>query len=71
MSPAKARTGERGWPRGSRSPAAIALGVSLAKPGDTVLIAGKGHETYQEVNGTKSHFDDPRRPGRRSGSDHA
>jgi UDP-N-acetylmuramoyl-L-alanyl-D-glutamate--2,6-diaminopimelate ligase len=25
---------------------------------DIILIAGKGHETYQEVNGVKSHFDD-------------
>ncbi|MFO0594325.1 MAG: UDP-N-acetylmuramoyl-L-alanyl-D-glutamate--2,6-diaminopimelate ligase [Myxococcaceae bacterium] len=58
MSPAKARTGERGYLVEADRKAAIALGVSLAKPGDTVLIAGKGHETYQEVNGTKSHFDD-------------
>ena len=28
------------------------------KPGDTVLIAGKGHEDYQEVKGVKHHFDD-------------
>jgi UDP-N-acetylmuramoyl-L-alanyl-D-glutamate--2,6-diaminopimelate ligase len=38
--------------------AAIALAVSLAKPGDTVLIAGKGHETYQEVCGVRTDFDD-------------
>ena len=30
----------------------------LAKPGDIILIAGKGHENYQEVNGVKHHFDD-------------
>jgi UDP-N-acetylmuramoyl-L-alanyl-D-glutamate--2,6-diaminopimelate ligase len=30
----------------------------LAKPGDIILIAGKGHETYQEVKGVKHHFDD-------------
>ena len=28
---------------------ATALALSLAKPGDTVLLAGKGHETYQVV----------------------
>lgn len=38
--------------------AAIARAVSLAGPGDTVLIMGKGHETYQEVRGVRSHFDD-------------
>ena len=27
-------------------------------PGDVVLIAGKGHETYQEIQGVKYHFDD-------------
>jgi UDP-N-acetylmuramoyl-L-alanyl-D-glutamate--2,6-diaminopimelate ligase len=30
----------------------------LARPGDIVLIAGKGHEKYQEINGVKHHFDD-------------
>jgi len=30
----------------------------MAKPGDIVLIAGKGHETYQEIKGTRFHFDD-------------
>lgn len=37
---------------------AIQKACSLALVGDFVLIAGKGHETYQEVNGVKSHFDD-------------
>ncbi|MBO4450191.1 MAG: UDP-N-acetylmuramoyl-L-alanyl-D-glutamate--2,6-diaminopimelate ligase [Clostridiales bacterium] len=37
---------------------AIKLAISMAKPGDTVLIAGKGHEDYQEINGVKHHFDD-------------
>jgi UDP-N-acetylmuramoyl-L-alanyl-D-glutamate--2,6-diaminopimelate ligase len=37
---------------------AIRAAVMLAKPGDILLIAGKGHEKYQEVNGVKSHFDD-------------
>jgi UDP-N-acetylmuramoyl-L-alanyl-D-glutamate--2,6-diaminopimelate ligase len=30
----------------------------LAAPGDIVLIAGKGHENYQDVKGVKHHFDD-------------
>ena len=29
-----------------------------AQPGDVVLVAGKGHETYQDVMGVKHHFDD-------------
>lgn len=37
---------------------AIRHAVSLAGPEDIILIAGKGHETYQEVKGIKSHFDD-------------
>lgn len=37
---------------------AIKTACMLAKPGDVVLIAGKGHEDYQEVKGVKHHFDD-------------
>ena len=37
---------------------AIALAVSKAQAGDTVLIAGKGHEPYQEIAGEKHLFDD-------------
>jgi UDP-N-acetylmuramoyl-L-alanyl-D-glutamate--2,6-diaminopimelate ligase len=37
---------------------AIEKACKLAKAGDYVLLAGKGHETYQEVNGVKNHFDD-------------
>ncbi len=37
---------------------AIKAAVSLAKPGDIILIAGKGHEQYQEIQGVKYHFDD-------------
>lgn len=37
---------------------AIYKAVSMAKPGDIVVIAGKGHETYQLVNGQTLHFDD-------------
>jgi UDP-N-acetylmuramyl-tripeptide synthetase len=38
--------------------AAIALAVGQARPGDVVLIAGKGHEDYQILGKTKIHFDD-------------
>jgi UDP-N-acetylmuramoyl-L-alanyl-D-glutamate--2,6-diaminopimelate ligase len=37
---------------------AIKTACALAKPGDVVLIAGKGHEDYQEIKGVKHHFDD-------------
>jgi UDP-N-acetylmuramoyl-L-alanyl-D-glutamate--2,6-diaminopimelate ligase len=37
---------------------AIRTAVMLAESGDVILIAGKGHETYQEVEGVKHHFDD-------------
>jgi UDP-N-acetylmuramoyl-L-alanyl-D-glutamate--2,6-diaminopimelate ligase len=37
---------------------AIKTAISLAKPEDIVLIAGKGHEKYQEIKGVKHHFDD-------------
>ena len=38
--------------------AAIEAAVGLARPGDTVLVAGKGHETGQDVAGTVHPFDD-------------
>ncbi len=37
---------------------AIKTAAMLANPSDIILIAGKGHEDYQEVNGVKHHFDD-------------
>ncbi len=37
---------------------AIRTAVALAKKGDIILVAGKGHENYQEINGIKNHFDD-------------
>ena len=41
--------------------AAIALAIAEAKVGDTVLIAGKGHETYQEIDGVRLPFNDAER----------
>lgn len=37
---------------------AIKTAITLAQKGDVVLVAGKGHEDYQEVKGIKHHFDD-------------
>lgn len=57
---------EAGVPAGSRRKClsitdrreAIKTALSLANPSDIVLVAGKGHETYQEVKGVRNHFDD-------------
>ena len=57
---------EVGLPEGSRPMTltitdrrqAIRTACQLAQPGDVVLIAGKGHEDYQEIMGVKHHFDD-------------
>ena len=38
--------------------AAIRLALAQAKPGDVVLLAGKGHETYQEIDGVQHHLDE-------------
>ena len=37
---------------------AIKTACAMARPGDIILVAGKGHEKYQEVNGVRHHFDD-------------
>jgi UDP-N-acetylmuramoyl-L-alanyl-D-glutamate--2,6-diaminopimelate ligase len=37
---------------------AIRTAAALAEPGDIVLVAGKGHETYQDIGGEKQPFDD-------------
>lgn len=37
---------------------AIRTATMMAKKGDVILVAGKGHENYQEINGVKHHFDD-------------
>jgi UDP-N-acetylmuramoyl-L-alanyl-D-glutamate--2,6-diaminopimelate ligase len=38
--------------------AAIAASIAMAKPGDILLLAGKGHEDYQVIGHEKHHFDD-------------
>lgn len=37
---------------------AIKMAIKFAEPTDIIVVAGKGHETYQEINGVKHHFDD-------------
>lgn len=37
---------------------AIRTAIMLSQPGDIILVAGKGHEKYQDINGVKHHFDD-------------
>ena len=37
---------------------AIKMAIKFSEPKDIILIAGKGHENYQEINGIKHHFDD-------------
>jgi UDP-N-acetylmuramoyl-L-alanyl-D-glutamate--2,6-diaminopimelate ligase len=37
---------------------AIKDAVMMAEKGDTLLVAGKGHEDYQDINGIRHHFSD-------------
>ncbi len=53
-----ARRGAKGFVVLPDRRAAIALAIAAAKPRDAVLLAGKGHETYQLVGAQKLHFDD-------------
>ncbi|HEU4385953.1 MAG TPA: UDP-N-acetylmuramoyl-L-alanyl-D-glutamate--2,6-diaminopimelate ligase [Anaeromyxobacteraceae bacterium] len=58
LSPAEARAGQRGYLAVPDRREAIALALATARPGDAVLIAGKGHEDYQIVGAERRHFDD-------------
>jgi len=58
ISPAKAKGGEKGFLVEQDRKEAIRLAASLAKPGDVLLIAGKGHETWQITGSTRAPFDD-------------
>ena len=61
-----ARSSRKSWPASTRDkpharrarPRARDPRALRPRPGDTVLIAGKGHETYQEIAGRMTHFDD-------------
>jgi UDP-N-acetylmuramoyl-L-alanyl-D-glutamate--2,6-diaminopimelate ligase len=50
--------GGRGYVVEPDRPAAIALAIEAARPGDVVLVAGKGHEDYQIIGTVKHHLDD-------------
>jgi UDP-N-acetylmuramoyl-L-alanyl-D-glutamate--2,6-diaminopimelate ligase len=58
LTAAKLRTAQRGYLIVPDRAQAIALALEAARPGDTVLLAGKGHETYQVVGKTRHAFDD-------------
>jgi UDP-N-acetylmuramoyl-L-alanyl-D-glutamate--2,6-diaminopimelate ligase len=55
---AHAAAGARGYVVEPDRPAAIALAVGLARAGDLVVVAGKGHEDYQIIGTEKRHLDD-------------
>ncbi len=52
------RTKRAGVLKISQRESAIRTALMMAKAGDIILIAGKGHENYQEINGVRHHFDD-------------
>ncbi len=58
LAPERALAGDRGFVVEEDRRAAIALALAAARPGDAVLIAGKGHEAYQIVGVEKRPFDD-------------
>jgi len=58
LSAAEAVAGESGYVVEPDRRAALELAVACARPGDAVLVAGKGHEDYQIVGTEKRHFDD-------------
>jgi len=51
-------TGNRRWTVDLDRATAINAAIASAKRGDVVLVAGKGHEDYQEANGVREHFSD-------------
>ena len=51
-------TGNRRWVVDLDRRTAINAGIAGARSGDVVLIAGKGHEDYQDANGVRTHFSD-------------
>ena len=55
---AAAKKGEAGYLVVPDRREAIRLAVSLARPGEAVLVAGKGHENYQIWGTERRHFDD-------------
>ena len=60
LAPAEALQGAPGYLLIDDRREAITLALACARPGDVVLIAGKGHETTQQVGAVKRPFDDRR-----------
>jgi UDP-N-acetylmuramoyl-L-alanyl-D-glutamate--2,6-diaminopimelate ligase len=58
ISAAKLNSADRGYAVEGDRKTAIDIAMGAARPGDTVLIAGKGHEDYQILGTEKIHFDD-------------
>jgi len=58
MSAGKAKAGEKGYLVEVDRKAAIELAAQLAKQGDLIVVAGKGHEPYQEIDGERHPFND-------------
>ncbi|MGO8969640.1 MAG: UDP-N-acetylmuramoyl-L-alanyl-D-glutamate--2,6-diaminopimelate ligase [Myxococcaceae bacterium] len=58
ISAGKARSGERGYLVDVDRRSALETAASLARPDDVILVAGKGHEAYQEVGTERLPFDD-------------
>ena len=58
LAPEELASSERGFCRVLDRRAAIAAAIRAAKAGDTVLLAGKGHEDYQIIGTERTHFDD-------------
>jgi UDP-N-acetylmuramoyl-L-alanyl-D-glutamate--2,6-diaminopimelate ligase len=58
ISAGKAKSGEKGYLVDVDRRAAIETAIGMASADDAVLIAGKGHETYQIIGGEKRQFDD-------------
>jgi UDP-N-acetylmuramoyl-L-alanyl-D-glutamate--2,6-diaminopimelate ligase len=58
LAPEELGTARRGYVIELDRQRAIALAIEAARPGDVVLVAGKGHEDYQIIGTTKRPFDD-------------
>ncbi|MBI4644722.1 MAG: hypothetical protein HY743_13575, partial [Deltaproteobacteria bacterium] len=58
LTAAAAKKGKTGYLVIPERREAIRLAVELARPGDAVLVAGKGHENYQIRGNERLHFDD-------------
>jgi UDP-N-acetylmuramoyl-L-alanyl-D-glutamate--2,6-diaminopimelate ligase len=58
MSAGKAKSGEKGYLVEVDRAKAIQVAANLAKEGDVILVAGKGHEAYQIIEDEKHPFDD-------------